>query len=773
MKYIRSLYAVTLIAFLALFVCTQVKIYHDAEQEIRNGVLDYNNIFAAAAHSTLHEVELLLDMLGTQLLTEQTYKDLHKSHQLMARMMARFSFVAGFGLMDKDGNFIVTSANINPSEATGLRESDVTRPSFDLTLTRQTMVVGQVYHHLPTDKWIIPLSKALRDASGNIIGVMTTGISLESTLDREKSKHTVRFLENTHILPEQLSLLTHDTLRYRIYVNPLPEEKYPDFYSVPIPQAVYEATLAQGMESLQVSKEELKQGELSFFYESRSRVFKSERLFVSKFNRRYTLWSSTAVPKEAVNTLFWESGFLYKLLVVVVGAVVYTLLFFLVLKKEQEKRDELAYQAMHDPLTDLLNRSALYDISSRWIVPNARPFCLLFIDLDNFKHVNDTFGHTCGDNVLIEVARRIKKIIPQGSEVMRVASDEFAVFIATKDVPSMSEFSMNIIGAIAAPYERSEMKLRVGASVGISQYPGDGLSVEQLMVAADLAMYDAKKQRNNYAFYNHKLREIIHRKASIENHLRNALEGDEIYMVFQPQVAADGSLYGAEALIRWENEALGTVPPVQFIGVAEEVGLMSSLGALILQRTCSEFSRIIEKGGKAAEELSLSINVSVKQIVEKDFKEQFLKAVDAVSHLRRVNVTVEITESFFIDEIEYVQPLLQDISDMGITISLDDFGTGYSSLSILRTLPIDELKIDMSFVNNIINNEQDSKMIRSIIEMGHKMNMKVLAEGVENREQLLLLDSYGCDLYQGFYFSRPLRPDDFLAFLQKHPPRIT
>jgi diguanylate cyclase (GGDEF)-like protein len=773
MKYIRSLYAVTLIAFLTLFVCTQVKLYHDIEQKIRNGVQDYNNIFAAAAHSTLHEVELLLDMLGTQLLTEQTYKDAEKSHQLMASMMARFSFVVGLGLTDTEGNFRVISANINLAEAPGLRESDVTRPSFDLTLTRKTMVVGQVYYHRPTGKWIIPLRKALRDASGDVIGVMATGISLESSWDRKKTAHTVRFLGYTHILPEQLSLLIHDTLRYRIYVSPLPEEKYPDFYSVPIPRTAYKADLQQGMETLQVSEEKLKQEELSFFHESSSYFFEGKGLFVSQFNKRYTLWSSTAVPKDAVNRIFLENGFLYRLLIFAAGAVIYTLFFLLVLKKEEEKRDELAYQAMHDSLTGLFNRSALHDLASRWTGPNARPFYLLFIDLDNFKHVNDTFGHTCGNSVLIEVARRIKNLVPQGSEVMRVASDEFAVFIAAEDVILTSTFSIDIIKEISEPYEISGIKLRVGASVGISQYPQDGISVEQLMVAADLAMYDAKKQRNSYAFYTNELREMMHRKASIENHLRNALESDEIYMVFQPQVAADGSLYGAEALIRWENEALGIVPPSQFIGVAEEAGLMSSLGALILQLTCSEFSRIIEQGGKAAEKLSLSINVSVKQILERNFKEQLLQAVDAAPHLRRVNVTVEITESLFIDELEYVQPLLQEIRDIGITISLDDFGTGYSSLSILRTLPIDELKIDMSFVNNIISNEQDSRMIHSIIEMGHKMNMKVLAEGVENREQLVLLDSYGCDLYQGFYFSRPLRPDDFLAFLQKHPPHTT
>ncbi|MCI5126474.1 MAG: hypothetical protein D3925_18850, partial [Candidatus Electrothrix sp. AR5] len=297
MKYIRSLYAVTLIAFLSLFVFTQIKIYLDLDRKIREDLQDYNNIFAAAAHSTLHEAELLLDMLGNQLLTEQAYKNLQTSHQVMARMMERFPFVAGFGLTDQNGNFIVTSANINPADAKGLRESDITRPSFDLTLTSDTMVVGQVYYHPPTEKWVIPLRKALRDASGNIIGVMATGISLESSLARGKtSGQTARFLENTHILPDQLSLLIHDVLMYRIYVYPLPHEKYSDLYSRPISQATYEAALRQGMESLGKTEDELKQQELSFFHQNTSDVINSTSLFVSQFSSRYKLRSSTPRP---------------------------------------------------------------------------------------------------------------------------------------------------------------------------------------------------------------------------------------------------------------------------------------------------------------------------------------------------------------------------------------------------------------------------------------------------------------------------------------------
>lgn len=437
-------------------------------------------------------------------------------------------------------------------------------------------------------------------------------------------------------------------------------------------------------------------------------------------------------------------------------------------KVEEDAKRVLAFQAHHDPLTGLHNRFALAEVAKTWMRPNAPPFALLFIDLDNFKNINDAFGHACGDIILVEAAKRLKASIPESSEVTRHGGDEFILFVRTGDIVSIDLTCAAIIAALTESYLVSGMKLHIGASIGIALFPQDGMLLEQVIVSADLAMRTAKQRKNSYAFFNHALQDAMRKKVNIEHQLRQALDGDEIYMVFQPQIAGDGRIHGAEALARWENPELGFVPPEQFIAVAEETGLIKPLGDFIIRQSCAEFSRILRECG-AAEGMSLSINISVRQILEEGFKDKLLRVV-AENRLSNRQVILEITESLFIEEPEAVLPLLQDIRKSGVAISLDDFGTGYSSLSTLRILPIDELKIDKSFVENICRVDQDSKMIRSIIDMGHTMKMRVLAEGVEENSQRLLLKDYGCDVYQGYFFSRPLKPDDFIAFAKTFAP---
>ncbi len=390
----------------------------------------------------------------------------------------------------------------------------------------------------------------------------------------------------------------------------------------------------------------------------------------------------------------------------------------------------------------------------------------MFIDLDNFKNINDSFGHALGDKLLIEVSLRLKQLVPEGSEIIRNGGDEFSVFIKREQAgANSSHLGQRIVSEISKPYYISGLKLRIGSSVGISRYPEDGAGLEQLMVSADLAMYSAKKKRNNYAFYNSELQEIMERKTLIEHSLHTAIEENELYMVFQPQVHGDGTILGAEALVRWESPELGFVPPDQFISVAEDSGAMASLGAFILETSCAEFRKILDACSDGADTLNISLNISVAQILEKNFKDQLLRRLDQY-RIRRSQATIEITESMFIDDLDYILPLLQEIRETGVSISMDDFGTGYSSLSMLRALPIDELKIDRSFMKHINEIKQDSDIIRSIIHMGHTMNIKVLAEGVEEKEQLDLLNSYHCDLYQGYYFSRPLSAEDFVKFIR-------
>jgi len=304
------------------------------------------------------------------------------------------------------------------------------------------------------------------------------------------------------------------------------------------------------------------------------------------------------------------------------------------------------------------------------------------------------------------------------------------------------------------------LTLIVGASIGISKYPDHGNSLDILLRAADIAMYESKKIQNHAQIFQDSLQDEYLKHVKIEHELRKAIEHHELFVVYQPQIDHTGSIHGVEALARWESATLGIVPPDQFIPVAEASGQMVKIGYFILSRTLQEIQTTL------GITFQTSINISVRQFMEADFLEQFLNAIHDIG-MNKDLITIEITENLFIEDVDYILPLLHKIQQCGIQISMDDFGTGYSSLNMLRKLPIDELKIDKSFIDTIVEDKTAQKMVQNIIAIGKNFNMSVLAEGVETNEQIALLTSFGCDKFQGYYFAKPLPKDDLITFFQK------
>lgn len=757
MKKIGLLYFFVLAVLICLFSMSLTREYQGIKKNLKSATSYYNGLFASSVHATLHEIEMSFNLLGNQLLSDDLYKDSHKSQEVLSKVTQQFNSVAGFGLISPMGDYLALSSNLDISKVMGLYEKDETKESFLRTLSSNRMVLGRVYFYNQTKEWVLPLRKAVRDASGKVVAVVATGLVLNNSTG---------FLQYDPVYQGQVSALINDIGLWRIYLHPLPGRDYERFYLNPLPREIFNKAVEIGAATLGINLESIKEKEASVSFEGYGEITEDAYMTVS-YNKRYQLWSVTAIPKNTQTTLFLDREFYLKIITFIISLLVFLSLFIMILRKEEKAKNDLSYRASHDSLTGLYNREALKELSKSWLFPNAEPFVLLFIDLDNFKNINDTFGHACGDVVLVEVARRLKQFVPDGSELIRQGGDEFAVLIKIEAIATVNLHAAGVIKVISEPYIVSGMTLHIGSSIGIAHFPEDAMGLEQLMITADLAMYDAKKMRNNYAFYCDNLQEEMQRKTTIENQLRKGLISGELFMVFQPQIKNDGSIHGAEALVRWQNPDLGFVPPDQFISIAEQSGLMSQLGDFIIERSCAEYSQIIKGSGEYGLELSLSINISVKQIIEKDFQNKLMKMLEKYQ-LKRDRITLEITESLFIDELDYILPLLREIRATGVTISLDDFGTGYSSLSMLRTLPIDELKIDRSFVSNINEVEQDSKMANSIVGIGHTMKMSVLAEGVEDENQFKLLKSYGCDLYQGYYFSRPLSAEDFLVFLMKN-----
>jgi len=424
-------------------------------------------------------------------------------------------------------------------------------------------------------------------------------------------------------------------------------------------------------------------------------------------------------------------------------------------------QQQVEYLATRDPLTELANRYLFNDelISHIDRFREDTSIALLFIDLDRFKTINDSLGHQVGDRLLKLVAQRLKDCIDENTLLARLGGDEFMVMMKNPaNIAAVEALAHTINVVLRKTYELDYYKLNTSCSIGISMYPQDSIESHILLRNADTAMYSAKaKGGNRYQFYTNEMNQKVNSRLTIETELRRAIKQNEFEVHYQPQVNAHtGELEGAEALVRWIHPTAGMVSPVEFIPIAEETGLIRDIGDWVLEQACNTFQ---QWNLESELNLSVAVNVSVTQL-----DDSFVLRVQEIlkqSGFDKDNLELEITESLLMDNIEENVRIMDNITRQGVRFAMDDFGTGYSSLSYLRQFPISKLKIDRSFVNDITDDSDDEAIIRAIIAMGQTLKMKVIAEGVENHQQLLLLQTMGCDSYQGYYFSKPLPAENF------------
>ena len=443
------------------------------------------------------------------------------------------------------------------------------------------------------------------------------------------------------------------------------------------------------------------------------------------------------------------------------AGLLFFFLFRYIATAEARRRYELLFQATHDQLTTLPNRSYLQQTFPQWISSHTS-FHVLYVDMDHFKNINDSFGHQFGDYVLIEIARRLRSHLNEHVLISRYGGDEFVLLLPNIESHEIVFYAKTIIDVLSAPYVINELHFDIGASIGIARYPEHGENLDMLLRAADIALYESKKIKNSAHLFASTMQEGFLKNIKIEQELRKALKQHELFMVYQPQIDAKGNLFGVEALLRWNSQILGNIPPNDFIPLAEASGLMPKMGRFIIETVCEQMKSIQTELNI---QFHVSINISIRQFMEPTFLEHLCETIEKtkISHLC---LTLEVTENLFIEDINYILPLLEQIRKLGLHISMDDFGTGYSSLSMLRRLPINELKIDKSFVDEICQNHASSQMIQNIIAIAKNFDMYVLAEGVETEEQKEALISFGCDRFQGYYFSKPLMTEDLIAFIK-------
>ncbi len=446
--------------------------------------------------------------------------------------------------------------------------------------------------------------------------------------------------------------------------------------------------------------------------------------------------------------------------IVVHGKISGLYIIFKDLSEQSKNMEMVKFLAFHDQLTGVLNRRALVEHLNQHLISLSRKreeFALLSIDLDRFKYLNDTLGHLAGDEILKRVAHRLLQFQNEKCFIYRLGGDEFNILLLTADRKTASTFTKKIFSLFSQSFYFNSQEYFISPSIGISMYPNDGKDAEMLIKNADEALYRVKEQgRAHFQFYRTDMSSVFSNVITLETHLRKAIAKNELTLFYQPQMdLATGKAQSFEALLRWNDKEFGSISPAVFIPLAEETGLIISIGYWVIEQACQQIHAWDEMGYN---DILVAINISAKQFHHRDLV-PFIQSMINKYQIQASMLGIEITEGALSDTKETI-PILNKLKELGITISVDDFGTGYSSLNYLKQFPIDVLKIDQSFIRDILVNKKDAAITTTIIHLGKSLGLEVIAEGVEYKNQVEFLDNAGCNKIQGYYYFKPLPYDE-------------
>jgi diguanylate cyclase (GGDEF)-like protein len=429
---------------------------------------------------------------------------------------------------------------------------------------------------------------------------------------------------------------------------------------------------------------------------------------------------------------------------------------------------ELAHQAVHDPLTNLANRALFRNRVEHALartVRESRPVVVMFLDLDDFKTINDSLGHAAGDLVLFEVARRLRTCMRRGDTVARLGGDEFGLMLEPEAAHDVERVAQRVLDAVRPPMEVQGKEVAITASVGVAASIGPEDSAEEMLRNADVAMYAAKAGgKCRYEIFEQRMHASAVERLELQADLKHAIDNGELFLHYQPVVSlTDGSIAAAEALVRWQHPRRGVVGPLGFIGVAEESGLIVPLGRWVLSEACRQAKAWHQQ--RPGDPISVSVNVSAAELRREDFAGH-VREVLSETGVDPTLLVLEITESTLMRDADGAARRVRELKELGVRLAMDDFGTGYSSLAYLHRFPMDVLKIDASFVQGLGRGPEDSAIARAIVQIGRTLRMQTVAEGIETGDELARLRALGCDYGQGYYLSRPMTAEKLTALLR-------
>ena len=708
-----------------------------------------------SANDRLLQMEVLFKNLGQQISNLGGNKE--QIQRLIDEALFNDPIFLAYGIADVDGNLLYVSEELRGKQLPNLLQAKGSARSFRKTIESQHIVIGDTYFFPPLNRWLIPFRYAARDLNNQIIVVVTTAIALEGIHNPWRIKGV-----KDDVGIAVTSARYDNGEAFPIYYEPLLAGQRENFYQKTLPFEVLDRVINKIESAAGVSFAEFIDSGTTVAYVN-DLVADDPALAVISFDPTHQYFLGIRRPLSVI-----EAEIVNYAIFAGVLCLLFNLMSVFILRREyvatREYQQTLETRARQDYLTGLPNR---YAFEEAWNPSQniASHVSVLFIDLDNFRFINDHFGHAVGDQVLINIAANLDNVLNKEEQLYRLGGDEFLVITAETDTGKLRYLAEHILYRINEMMLVDSIKVSLTASIGIC-VAGDKSLLDQVMIHADHAMYEAKKIRNQFAFYDEAYDGQQGELLEIENQLGIANFKKEIEIVYQPQIHQGFSeTVGVEVLARWRNEKLGYVSPAVFIPVAEKTGKIIEIGETVIDKAFSElsqsscFNRIKH----------VSLNVSVHQFMYGAIA-GFLNQKTSEYHISTKRVMLEITESLFVEDFQYLSKLLQEIRQDGYEISLDDFGTGYSSLSLIRSLAIDELKIDKSFVDDILVSEDARTLIQSIISIGKNLGIPVLAEGTESVEQVNLLTEYGCDRFQGYHFAKPMPITELEEYLSSGGP---
>lgn len=564
------------------------------------------------------------------------------------------------------------------------------------------------------------------------VGALTKGVTKVSIIDLEKYAHSLPVLVSLVDLTGKVLFANESHLQLLGVAESLDEiqeerDLYPDSVFARLPQSLHQIVQNEGEYEWQLNVQH-KDGKPHHY-----RL--CHRMVEDDAGASYIL------------TIGWEQG----------GAVEQR-------DPDFERKSQLSYLTFHDPVTGLANRSLFYDRVQKSLGRARRhkgKIALLLIDLDRFKNINDLLGRDSGDLFLRHVAQCLSEAVRDTDTVARLGADEFVIVLENiSSADDIENIAQKLQESLVEPIEIDGHQVSATASIGISLFPKDGDSVDQLLKNADMAMYRAKASgKNRHQFFIKAMTESAVNYLLLENDLRSAIEDDQLSLHYQPQINLhSGRIIGVEALVRWMHAERGMVSPVEFIPLAEETGLIEPLGDWVLAKACSTFQSWLMQGLQLGK---IAVNLSPRQFRQEHFEQRVMEVI-METRLPPQYLELEITETSAMENAAETVSTLKCLSKMGLSLAIDDFGTGYSSLSYLKRFPIQKLKIDRSFINDVDTDDTDAAIAKSIIDLAHNMSLKVVAEGVERPSQSRWLIDKGCDQVQGFYYAKPMSEEDLL-----------